>query len=232
MLFVIIWINLTTRFWPLHLNVFPWCKLQYNSTWNPEGNSMRASWLSSVTQLCPILCNPLDCSCLGEFWELAMDREAWCAVLHGVTKSQTWLSNWTELIWTEAGQASLSLTISQRLLKLMSVVSDAIQPSHPLSSPSSLTFNLSHHQGLFPVSWLFLSGGQSIGASASASVPLMNIQDWFPLGWIGLISLQSKRLSRVFPNTTVQKHQFFGAQHSSQSNSHIHTWPLQNHSLD
>ena len=101
MLFVIIWINLTTRFWPLHLNVFPWCKLQYNSTWNPEGNSMRASWLSSVTQLCPILCNPLDCSCLGEFWELAMDREAWCAVLHGVTKSQTWLSDWTDLKETE-----------------------------------------------------------------------------------------------------------------------------------
>ena len=103
MLFVIIWINLTTRFWPLHLNVFPWCKLQYNSTWNPEGNSMRASWLSSVTQLCPILCNPLDCSCLGEFWELAMDREAWCAVLHGVAKSRTWLSDWTELNWPLAG---------------------------------------------------------------------------------------------------------------------------------
>ena len=76
--------------------------------------------------------------------------------------------------------------------------------------------------GSFPVSQFFTSG---IGASASASVLPMNIQDWFPLGLTGLISLQSKGLSRVFSNTTVQKHQFFGAQLSSQSNSHIHTWP-------
>ena len=75
--------------------------------------------------------------------------------------------------------------------------------------------------GSFQMSQLFASGGQSIGVSASASVLPMNIQDWFPLGW----TLQSKGLSRVFSNTTVQKHQFFGAQLSSQSNSHIHTWP-------
>ena len=81
--------------------------------------------------------------------------------------------------------------------------------------------------GSFPVSWLFASGGQSIGTSASASVLPMNIQDWFPLGWTGWVSLQAKGLSRVFCNTTVQKHQFFGAQLSSQSNSHIHTWPLE-----
>ena len=104
-------------------------------------------------------------------------------------------------------------------------VNDAIQPSQPLSSPSPLAFNLPQHQGLFQ--WeLFTSGGQGIGLSASASVLLMNIQDWFPLGWTGWISLQSKGLSRVFSNTTVQMHQFFGAQPSSQSNSHIHTWPL------
>ena len=66
--------------------------------------------------------------------------------------------------------------------------------------------------GSFPVSLLFASGGQSIGVSASALVLPMNIQDWFPLGWTGLISLQSKGLSRVFSNTTIQKHQFFGAQ--------------------
>ena len=76
----------------------------------------------------------------------------------------------------------------------------------------------------FPVSQLFSWGGQSIGVSASASFLPKNTQDWFPLGWTGWISLQSKGLSRVF-NTTVQKHQFFGAQPSSQSNSHIHTWP-------
>ena len=81
--------------------------------------------------------------------------------------------------------------------------------------------------GSFPVSQLFARGGQSIGASASTSVLLMNTQDWSPLGWNGWISLQSKGLSRVFSNTTVQKHQFFGAQLSSQSNSHIHTWPLE-----
>ena len=71
------------------------------------------------------------------------------------------------------------------------------------------------------------SGGQSIGVSASASVLPMNIQDWFPLGWNGWISLQSKGLSRVFSNTTVQKHQFFGTQLSLESNSHFHTWPLE-----
>ena len=85
-------------------------------------------------------------------------------------------------------------------------VGDAIQPSHPLSSPSP-TFSLSQHQGLFQ--WVSSSsGGHSIGVSASASVLPMNIQDWFPLGWTGLISLQSKGLLRVF-NNTVQKHQFF-----------------------
>ena len=77
--------------------------------------------------------------------------------------------------------------------------------------------------GSFPTSQLFASGGQSIGVSASASVLPMNIQDWFPLGWTGWISLQSKELSRVFSNITVQKHQFFGTQLSLQSNSHIHT---------
>ena len=103
-------------------------------------------------------------------------------------------------------------------------VSDAIQPSHPLSAPSPLVLNPSQHQS-FPMSQLFAWGGQSIGVSASA-LP-MNTQDWSLLRWTGWISLQSKGLSRVFSNTTVQKHQFFGAQLSSQSNSHIHTWLLE-----
>ena len=81
--------------------------------------------------------------------------------------------------------------------------------------------------GSFQMSQFFASGGQSIGASASASVLPMNIQGWFPLGWNGLISLQSKGLSRVFSNTTVQKHQFFGAQPFLLSISHIHTWLLE-----
>ena len=106
-------------------------------------------------------------------------------------------------------------------------VSDAIQPSHPLSSPSPPAFNLSQPQGLFKMSQFFASGGQSIGVSASTSVLPMNIQGWFPLGWTGWISLQFEGHSRVFSNTTVQKHQFFSAQPSLWSNSHIHTWLLE-----
>ena len=97
-------------------------------------------------------------------------------------------------------------------------VGDAIQPSLPLSSPSPPAPSPSQHQGLFPMSQIFAWGGQSTGFSASASVLPMNTQDWSS-GWTGWISLQS--------NTIVQKHQFFTAQRSSQSNSHIHTWPLE-----
>ena len=81
--------------------------------------------------------------------------------------------------------------------------------------------------GSLPMSQLFASGGQSIGVLGSTSVLPMNTQDWSPLGWTGWISLQFKGLSRVFSKTTFQKHQFFGTQLSSQSNSHIHTWPLE-----
>ena len=110
--------------------------------------------------------------------------------------------------WTAACQASLSITSFQSLIRLMSI--ESVIPSnhlilcHPLQTyPAS---------GSFVISQFFASGGQSIGASASASVLPMNIQNWFPLGWTGLISLQSRGLSRVFSITTVQKHQFFGAQ--------------------
>ena len=80
---------------------------------------------------------------------------------------------------------------------------------------------------VFEMSQLFTSSGQNIGVLASTSVLPMNTQEWSPLGWTGWISLQSKGLSRVFSNTIVQKHQFFGVQLSSQSSSHIHTWPLE-----
>ena len=86
--------------------------------------------------------------------------------------------------------------------------------------------------GSFQMSQLFASGSQSIEVSASASVLPMNTHDWSPLEWTGWISLQSNGLWRVFPNTTVQKHQIFGAQPSSQSNSHIHTWPLEKSQLN
>ena len=106
-------------------------------------------------------------------------------------------------------------------------VSDSIQPSHTLLSPSPPCLQSLPALGSFQMSMFFASVGQSIGVSASTSVLPMNIQDWFPLGWTGWISLQSKGLSRVFSNTTVQKHQIFGTQLSLQSNSHIHTWLLE-----
>ena len=102
---------------------------------------------------------------------------------------------------------------------------------HPAISSSIIPFSSCPQSlpasGSFPTSQLFTWGGQSIGVSALASVLPVNTQDWFPLGWTGWISLHSKGLSRVFSNTAVQKHQFFSAQLSSQSNSHIHTWPLE-----
>ena len=100
------------------------------------------------------------------------------------------------------------------------VISFSVVPfsSCPQSLPAS---------GSFPMSQLFTWSSQSIGVSASTSFLPMNTQDWCPLGWTGWISLQSKGLSRVLSNTTVQKHQFFSAQFSSQSNSHTHTWPLE-----
>ena len=101
-----------------------------------------------------------------------------------------------------------------------------------LSVSSSVTPFFSFPQsfsasGSFPMSQFFASCGQRIGASASASVLPMNTKGWFPLRLTGLISLQAKGLSRVFSNTTVQKHQFFGTQPFLQSNSHIHTWLLE-----
>ena len=102
---------------------------------------------------------------------------------------------------------------------------------HPAISSSVVPFSSCPQalpaSGSFPISQLFAWGGQSTRISPSASVLPVNTQDWSPLGWTGWISLQSKGLSRVFSNTTVQKHQFFGAQISSQSNSHIYSWPLE-----
>ena len=99
-------------------------------------------------------------------------------------------------------------------------ISSSVVPfsSCPQSFPASRSFQMSQ---------FFTWGGQTIGVSALTSVLPMNTQDWSPLGWTGWISLLSKGLSRVFSNTTVQKHQFFGAQLSLQSNSHIQTWSLE-----
>ena len=142
---------------------------------------------SSVSESCPTLCNPMDCSTPGS------------PVHHYLLEFAQIHVHW---------------------------VGDAIQPSHPLLSPSP-TFNPSQQSESFPMSQFFTSSGQSIGVSASASVLPMNIQDWFPSGWTGWTLLLSMGISRVFSNTTIQKHQFFGAQPSSQSNSHIHIRPLE-----
>ena len=127
--------------------------------------------------------------------------------------------------WIAARQASLSITNSRS--SLMSIgswchpaISSSVVPfsSCPQSFPASESF---------PMSQLFTRGGQSTGVSALASVLPVNTQGWSPLEWTGWISLKSKGLSRVFSNTTIQKHQFFSAQLSSQSNFHICTWPLE-----
>ena len=129
--------------------------------------------------------------------------------------------------WTAALQASLSFIISWRCSNSYPMswwshptILSSVVPfsSCPQSFPAS---------GSFPMIWPFASGGQSTGASASALVLPVNIQDWFPLELTGLISLQYKGLSRVFSNTIVQKHQFSGTQPSLWSDSHIHTWLLE-----
>ena len=135
--------------------------------------------------------------------------------------------------WITACQASLSITNSRSSPKLTCI--ESVMPSshlilcHPLLLlppilPSIRVFsNESTLRIRWPKYWSF-----SLSIQWTASVLPMNTQDWSPLGWTGWISLQSKGLARVFSSTTVQKHQFFGAQLSSQSNSHIHTWPLEN----
>ena len=134
--------------------------------------------------------------------------------------------------WTAARQASLSITNSQSPPKPMSI--ELVMPSnhlvfcHPcLLLPSIFpSIRIFSNESALCIRW------PKYWVSALASVLPMNTKDWSPLGWTGWISLQSKGLSRVFSNTTVQKHQFFSAQLSSQSNSHIYTWLLENHTFD
>ena len=129
--------------------------------------------------------------------------------------------------WTAACQATLSFTISRSLLKLLSMelvmLSNHLILCHPLLLLPSIFPSIR----VFPMSQHFASGDQSIGVSASASVLPINTQDWVPLGLTGLISMQSKRLSKVLSSTTVQKHQFFGTQPFLLSSFHIHTWLLE-----
>ena len=160
--------------------------------------------------------NPLQCSCL----ENPRDGGAWWAAVYGVAQSRTRLKRLSSSSRPPCPSPtprvhSNSCPSSQRCRL---AISSTVVPfsSCPQSLPTS---------GSFPMTQFFTCGSQRIEVSALASVLPMNTQDWSPLEWTGWIYLQSKGLSRVFSNTTVQKHQFFGAQPSSQSNSHIHTWP-------
>ena len=129
--------------------------------------------------------------------------------------------------WTAACQTPLSSTISQSSLKFMFIELVMLSNHLTLCCPLLLLLQSFPASVSFPMSRLFESGGQNVGASASASDLPMNIQGWFPLGLTSLISLLFKRLSRVFSNTIVQKHQLFSAQPSLRYNSNIHTWLLE-----
>ena len=207
-------------------------------------------------QSCPTLCNPTDGSPPGSAtpgilqagileWVAISFSNAWKGKVKvkSLSHVQLFATPWTaahqaplsmgfyrQEYWSgwplPSQQASLSITnswSSPRLIPSSQWFHPAISSSVvPFSCPQSLLASDS-----FPMSQFFAWGGQSIGVLALASVLPKNTQNWSPLEWTGWISLQSKGLSRVFSNTTVQRHQFFGAQLSSQSNSHIHTWPLE-----
>ena len=146
-----------------------------------------------------------------------MDQTDDCSV-QSLSLVKQFVTTWTAACWD-----SMSITKSWSLPKLMSI--ESMMPSSHLILCRPLLLLPSSFPTLesFSMSQFFASGGQSIGVSALASVLPVNTQDRSPLEWTGWISLQSKGLSRVFSNTTVQKHQFFGTQLSSQSNCHIHT---------
>ena len=129
--------------------------------------------------------------------------------------------------WTRACQPSLSFIISWSFLKFISI--DLVMPSKHLNLCHLLLLLPSIFPSirLFPMNWLFTSGGQSVGASVSVALLPVNIQGWFALGWTGFISLLSRGLSRVFSSATFWKHQFLSAQPSLWSNSRVHTWPLE-----
>ena len=177
-----------------------------------------------VAQSCPTFQDPMDCTLLGSFVRGILQKKF--LNFPSVQFSHSVLSN---SLWPHELQHARPPCPSPT----PGVHSDSCPSSqwcHPAISSSVIPFS-SCPQSLqpsesFPKSQLF-TGGQSTGVSALASVLPMNTQDWPPSEWTGWISLQSKGLSRVFSNTTVQKHQFFSAQLSSQSNSHIHTWLLE-----
>ena len=155
------------------------------------------------------------------FWNLLVMRGLWYGnyILSSVQLSHVQLF---ATPWIAARQDSLSITNSQSSLRLMSI--ESVMPSSSSVVPFSSCSQSLPASEFFPVSQLFTWGCQSTGVSALASFLPKKSQGWSPSEWTGWIALQSKGLSRVFSNTTLQKHQFFSAQPSSQS-THIHTWP-------
>ena len=145
-------------------------------------------------------------SCVGEFF--TTEPPVQFSSVQSLSQVQLFATPWTEAL-----QASLSITLTPRVYSNSCPLSQWCHPTIPSSVvPVSSCLQSFPASGSFQMRQLFALSGQSIGVSASTSVLLMNIQDWFPLGWTGWISLQFKGLSRVFSNTTVQKHQFFSAQ--------------------
>ena len=184
---------------------------------------MKVKSESEVAQSCLTLSDPMDCSPPG-------------SSIHGIFQAR--VLEWGAIAFSaqscpilcDSKDSSMpGFPVLHYLLEFAQAhvhwFGDASQPSHPLP-PSPFAFNLSQDQGLFQ----WVSSSHQVAKvldSASASVLPVNIQDWFPLGWTGWISLQSKGLSRVFSNTKVQNHQFFSAQLSLWYSSHIHTWLLE-----
>jgi len=143
----------------------------------------------------------------SSFWCLCQKRSLSLSSVQSLSRVRIFATPWTAT-W----QAPLSITNSRGLLRLMSI--ESVKPSNHSSYvvPFSSCFQSFLALGSFPMSRFFESGGRSIGVSASASVLSMNIQNWFPLGWTSWIFFQSKGLSRVFSDTIIQNHQFFGTQ--------------------
>jgi len=164
------------------------------------------------------------------WWEISV--YLFCSFFNSIQFSHSVMSD-SVTPWTAACQASLSITNS----RAFSNSCPSSQWCHSTISSSVVPFSSCLQSfpasGSSPRSQFYASGSQSIGVSASASILSMNIQDWFLLGLTSLISLQTKRLSRVFSKTTIQRHQFFSTKSFLWSNSHICTWLLEkNHSFD
>ena len=195
--------------------------------WHHEG------WKPKVLLSSSSLHSSERCFPFPRIWEIFWSLYLWSwwhdplisshpkAISHQCMKTMNWhLVQFSRSVVSDSlrphGCSTPGLPVHHQLLEPTQThvhwVSDAIQPSHPLSSPSPPALNLSQHQGFFK--WVSSSHevAKVLEFPASTSVLPINIQDWFPLGWTGYISLQSNGLSRVFSNTTVQKHQFFGAQ--------------------